>query len=224
MICIKILGISSSLRAGSNTSILVNNALKGALTIDGVETKFISLRGKDIKPCIAACDCCNVNGTYCVQKDDMQEIYEALLWADGMIFGTPVFSQTLNAQMKILMERCKPLEQLELLRLKISGAIAVATGRNQGQEYAIHAIQNFFVSNMMLTVGGVRSAIGVSGVATQENTIDKDKFDHGDFGRISSGGNAFLLGKYITTWTKVFKEGSSIVDPKNLFSGNKNQD
>ena len=224
MICTKILGISSSLRAGSNTSILVNNALKGASTIDGVETKFISVRGKDIKPCIAACDSCNDNETYCIHKDDMQEVYEALIWADGIIFGTPVFSQTLNTQMKILMERCRPLEQLELLRLKIGGAVAVATGRNQGQEYAIHAIQNFFVSNMMLTVGGIRSAIGVSGVATQENTIDKDKFDHGDFGRISSGENAFLLGKYITTWTKVFKEGSSIVDPKNLFSGNKNQD
>jgi multimeric flavodoxin WrbA len=222
MIYIKILGISSSLRAGSNTSILVNDALKGASTIDGVETKFISLRGKDIKPCVTACDRCNVEETYCVQKDDMQEIYEALIWADGMILGTPVYSQTLNAQMKIMMERCKPLERLELLRLKISGAIAVATGRNQGQEYAIHAIQNFFISNMMLTVGGIRSAVGVSGVASQESTIHKDIFQHGDFGRISAEENAFLLGKYVTTWTKVFKEGSSIIDPKNLFSGNEN--
>jgi len=210
---------------GSNTSILVNDALKGASTIDGVVTKFISLRGKDIKPCVVDCDRCPVEETYCVQKDDMQEIYEALIWADGMILGTPVYSQTLNAQMKIMMERCKPLERLELLRFKINGAIAVGAGRNQGQEYAIHAIQNFFISNMMLTVGGVRGAVGVSGVASQENTIhNKDIIQHGDFGRISAEENAFLLGKFVATWTKVFKEGSSIIDPNNLFSGNENQD
>ena len=102
MKCIKILGISSSPRSGSNTSILINDALKGASLIEGVEVKFTSLQKKEIKPCVN-CECCPVEETYCVLKDDMQEIYKAILWADGMIFGTPVYSQTLNSHIKIMM-------------------------------------------------------------------------------------------------------------------------
>lgn len=221
MKCIKILGISSSLSSGSNTSILINDALKGASMIEGVEVKFISLQKKEIKPCVN-CECCPAGETYCVLKDDMQEIYKAILWADGMIWGTPVYNQTLNAKMKTIMERCKPLERLGLFRFKIGAAIAVGGDRNIGQEFAIHAIQNFFISNMMLTVGGIHGAVGVSGIASQEKTINKDIFPQETYGRIDIKENAILLGKFVATWTKVFNEGSSIINPTILFSHNKN--
>ena len=216
---IKILGISSNLKPEGDTSILVNDALEAATLIEGVEIKFISLQQKEIKPCLN-CDSCPANKTtYCVLDDDMQEIYKALLWSDGMIMGTPVCSQTLNSRMKILLERCKPLERLGLLRFKIGGAIAVGNDRNIGQEYAIHALHNFFISNMMLTAGGILGGVGVAGVASQKKTIHEDVYFHEGFGRgIYTEESAQLLGKFIATWTKVFKEGSAIINPKILFS------
>lgn len=215
---IRILGLSSSPRDGSNTTILVTEALNGAKTIEAVQTKFISLRGKRINPCVD-CDRCPVEGTYCAQKDDMQEIYEALLWADGMIFGTPVYFQTLNAQMKALMDRCRPFIRLgSILRFKIGGALTVGAGRNHGQEFAIHAIQDYFNVNEMLTVGAVRGAIGVSGVAWRKGKIRDDVIHSEVRGVIKSEENAFLLGKLVATCAKVFKEGSMIVDPGQLFT------
>jgi multimeric flavodoxin WrbA len=215
---IRILGISSSPRVGSNTTILVNEALKGAMTLEGTETKFIPLGRKRILPCVD-CNRCNVEGTYCVQKDDMQEIYEALIWADGMILGTPVYYQTLNAQMKIMMERCRPICRKlgDLLRFKVGGAIAVGGGRNHGQEYAISVIQDFFNIVGMATVGGVRGDVGVAGVAHAEGDIREDIIHSEIYGDIKSEENAFLLGKLVATCTKVFREGSMIVDPDDLY-------
>lgn len=219
MLSVKILGLSSSPRSGSNTAILVTEALKGAATIEGVETKFISLRGKRINPCID-CDQCPVEGTYCAQKDDMQKIYDALLWADGMVFGTPVYFQTLNAQMKAVMDRCRPMggRSGSLLRFKIGGALAVGAGRNHGQEFAIHAIQDFFNVSKMLTVGAVRGAIGVSGLAWRKEKIREDVIHSEIYGDVKSEENAFLLGKLVATCAKVFKEGISMVDPNKLYA------
>jgi len=215
---IRILGISSSPRAGSNTTILVKWALKGAMTLEGIETKFIPLRKKLIFPCVD-CDCCNVEGTYCVQKDDMQEIYNALIWADGMILGTPIYYQTLNAQMKIIIERCRPIcrKSGNLLRYKVGGAIAVGGGRNHGQEYAISTIHDFFNIVGMATVGGVRGDVGVAGVANAEGVIREDVIHSEIYGDIKSEENAFLLGKLVATCTKVFRKGSLIVNPDDLY-------
>lgn len=149
----------------------------------------------------------------------MQEIYEALLWAGGMIFGTPVYMQTLNAQMKALMDRCRPFIRLgSILRFKIGGALTVGGGRNHGQEFAIHAIQDYFNLHEMLTVGAVQGAIGVSGVAWRKEKIREDLIHSEIYGNIKSEENAFLLGKLVATCTKVFKEGSVNVDPQKLYT------
>ena len=215
---IRILGISSSPRSGSNTAILVNAALDGAAEVKEVKTRFISLRNRLINPCVD-CDMCPVERTYCSQKDDMQEIYQSLLWADGMVFGSPVYFQTLNAQMKAIMDRCRPFVRLgSLLRFKIGGAIAVGGGRNHGQEFAIHAIQDYFNVNGMLTVGAVRGGIGVAGFAWRKGKIRKDLIHSEIYGRIKAEEDAFCLGKLVATCTKVFKEGSGLVDPKELYA------
>ena len=105
---IRILGVSSSPRAGSNTAILVNEALRGALTIEGVETKFIALRGKRINFCVD-CDQCPVERTYCAQKDDMQEIYSAFIGADVVVFATPMYWGYMTAQLKAVMDRMEAI-------------------------------------------------------------------------------------------------------------------
>ena len=216
---VRILGISSSPRAKSNTAILVNEALKGAASLGLVETKFISLRGKRIFPC-TTCGRCPVEETYCILKDDMLEIYKSLIWADGMILGTPVYFQTLNAQMKIIMDRCRPLGRRlgHLLRFKIGGAITVGGGRNHGEEYAINAIQDFFNVSGMVTVGGVMGTTGVIGVANSEEKIHEDVISSSIYGDYKSEESAFLLGKLVATCTKVFIEGSEVINPRNLYN------
>lgn len=219
---INILGISSSPRKKSNTEILVKEALRGALTIRNVDTKYISLRGKRLLPCIA-CNRCPVQDTYCALKDDMLEIYQSLIWADGIILGTPVYFQTLNAQMKIVMDRCRPLGRMlgNLLRYKVGGAIAVGGGRNHGQEYAINAIHDYFNILSMATVGGVKGSVGVMGLALSEGRIFEDIITSTYHGEYKIEESAYALGKLVAACAKVIFEGSNIISPDSLYNMSK---
>jgi multimeric flavodoxin WrbA len=98
----KILGISFSPRAQGNTVFLLNEALQGAKQ-EGAETELYSVAGKDIKGC-DGCRACGKTGL-CHIQDDMQEIYEKLLAADGIIFGAPVYFYGMTAQAKAVVDR-----------------------------------------------------------------------------------------------------------------------
>ena len=72
----KILGVSGSPRKEGNTSFAVKYALE-TLNKAEFETKYISLSGKSIQPCIS-CWKCSETGR-CWEKDDMEEIIEDLM-------------------------------------------------------------------------------------------------------------------------------------------------
>ena len=84
----KVLGVSCSPRKGGNTEILLQQALAGAGE-RGAETELVTIFDKEIKPC-DGCYACQKTGK-CHIKDDMQSIYDRLLAADGIIWGTPVY-------------------------------------------------------------------------------------------------------------------------------------
>ncbi len=57
----------------------------------------------DIHPCLG-CEHCGMNGP-CVQKDDIQQIRDALLSADMAVFVTPVYYFGMSAQLKMVIDR-----------------------------------------------------------------------------------------------------------------------
>ena len=122
-----ILGIAGSARKGSNTEILLDIALEEAKQY-GVNVSKISLIGKSIGPC-DGCGKCHKSGK-CVLQDDMQEIYQQMLSADGILWTTPVYFWSMTGQMKIVMDRTYALTfpKLQLVN-KVGGAIIVAGSR-----------------------------------------------------------------------------------------------
>jgi len=134
---IKIFGISGSPRRGA-TDYIVQESLKYLEEKYGVETRYFSARGKKLNFCIH-CDYCVKNRMSCVHKDDMLEFYDSLEWADGIIFGTPVYQGNLSAQTKTMMERCRAMvaKDPDILRYKVGAALAVGGDRVGGQEIAI---------------------------------------------------------------------------------------
>lgn len=56
------------------------------------------------------CTGCGVcNSTHkCVQKDDMAEIMDKMVNADVIVFATPVYFYTMDAQLKTLIDRTVP--------------------------------------------------------------------------------------------------------------------
>lgn len=120
----KILALSCSPRAQGNTETLLGEALKGAQQ-EGAKVELYSVRDKDIKPC-DGCRECGKTGE-CHIKDDMQEIYNKMLEADGIIFGMPTFFYSMAAQAKIIIDRTMALNKPEKsLANKIGGVVVVA--------------------------------------------------------------------------------------------------
>ena len=146
----KVIGISGSPRPEGNTTLLVREALN-AVAEEGIETEFISLADKELNPCIG-CNLCKETGN-CQIIDDIEEILEKMKEADGIILGSPVYFGGVSAQLKMPMDRSRPLRMGFQLRNKVGGAIAVGASRNGGQETTIQQIHNFFLIHSMIVVG-----------------------------------------------------------------------
>ena len=145
----KIVGIVCSPRKGGNTEILVAEALNAA-SEKGAETEIVLVADKQINPC-DACDACLENGA-CVIEDDMQDIYQKLENADGIIFGTPVYFNNVSAQAKAVIDRTYALLWTGKLRGKVAGA-AVAV-RRVGAGQVLSLLYSWFTVQRMITAGG----------------------------------------------------------------------
>ena len=122
----KILGLSCSPRKQGNTETLVSEVLEGAKA-EGAEVELFSVSGKEIQSC-DGCQSCITTGE-CRIDDDMQTVYQKLVEADGIIFGTPIYFYGMTAQAKAIMDRTYALRRREFRLInKVGGVIAVAGG------------------------------------------------------------------------------------------------
>jgi multimeric flavodoxin WrbA len=171
---VKIIGIVGSPRTEGNTSYLVEVALKSA-EATGADTEIISLGSADIEPCVA-CDICKATGE-CAIYDDMREISEKLMKSNGMIIGSPVYFGSVTSQLKMLIDRSRPLRGSFRLKNKIGGAIAVGGSRNGGQESTIATIHDFLFIHDAIVVGdGAPMAhYGGTGVGGPKGDTEKDE-------------------------------------------------
>ena len=98
----KVIVISTSLRAGSNSDMLADKFMEGALQA-GHEVEKISLIGKDILFC-RGCLACQKLGK-CVINDDVDAIMQKVLHADVIVWATPIYYFEMSGQMKVLIDR-----------------------------------------------------------------------------------------------------------------------
>lgn len=149
----KILGICGSPREGAS-EFLLKRALK-EMEDDGFETIFISVKDKIISSCIHCNDCLHTKGK-CSIEDDMDEIYEALREADGIILASPIHFGSISAQLKAVIDRCQAMimEDLDIFKNKVGISIVVGGDRSGGQELAIQQINTFYLLNKIIPVSG----------------------------------------------------------------------
>lgn len=151
----KILGICGSPRKGS-TEYAIKESLNSAAEIGELDIDFWSVRGKKISPCIH-CDACIRNKTMCIIKDDLQELEEKILAADGFIIGSPVYDMNITAQLTAVLNRLRPMYLVHsgALQNKVGAAITTGGTRHGGQELAKLPIINFYLMHEMLVTGGL---------------------------------------------------------------------
>ena len=155
----KILAISGSPRREGNTVILLNEALKGAQQ-EGGEVELYSVSGKDLQPC-DGCWGCTKNGE-CHIKDDMQGLYDKMIAADGIIFGTPIYFYGMAAQMKIIIDRTMPLNQPGRSLVNKVGGVVVDCG-SMGLVSALKDLYFYIVTRRMLPANFVAAYVDLQG-------------------------------------------------------------
>ena len=194
----KILGLSCSPRKKGNTVTLLEEMLKGAAE-HGANTEFFSISDKDIRGC-DSCYSCFTKGE-CHIQDDMQPLYEKLLEADGIVFGSPVYTYGMTAQAKAIIDRIFALNQPgRTLTNKVCGVIVVA-----GSIGLIDALKDYY---FFITVQRMLPANFVAAYATEK----------GDAAQLEKGMTAaFNLGKEVVQLVdKKFKFPSEF--PRNFFA------
>ena len=99
----KIIGINGSPKGEkSQTRRLVMGVLDGARAT-GADVTFVDVCALKIKYC-TACTTCYAKGE-CIHDDDMPALYEKLLDCDGVVLGSPVYINSVTAQLKAMMDR-----------------------------------------------------------------------------------------------------------------------
>jgi multimeric flavodoxin WrbA len=147
-----VLGISGSPNENGNTAYAVRYALD-VLNKDGMDTRYMSLSGKDIHPCIGCWKC--IETGKCIFDDYMNEISDEIRWCDGLILGSPVYFGLITGQMKVMMDRCVPIRSYKRsfgMAGKIGAGIACGGFRNGGQELTLQCIHTFMMQQNMRVV------------------------------------------------------------------------
>lgn len=101
----RILILMGSPRHGGNTAELCK-PFREELERLGAEVHYMTLSDKNIHPCLGCYACQDVEGEYgCVQRDDMYEVVERIVWADCVVLATPIYAWYCTAPMKAVLDR-----------------------------------------------------------------------------------------------------------------------
>lgn len=147
-------------RKGGNSDLLSDAFIRGAQEA-GHDTEKIYLRDKKINDCLG-CFACQKNGGVCLQKDDMQELYEKMKAADAIVFASPVYFYTWNAQMKTLVDRTIAVDAT----LKNKSFYMISAGQAPEEKYMATMIDSFRKYVGCFRAGGNKEGGYVFGYST----------------------------------------------------------
>jgi len=175
---VKVFGICASPR-NNTTEYVLKEALE-KLEKSNFDTEIFTCMGKDIKPCMH-CDYC-LEHKECIIDDDMQEVYEGLLNADGIILATPVQSGGISSNLSAIMDRTRALEAIDynILRGKIGMSIAVGGDRTGGQDFAHLKNITYFMIHGIIPVSGGPFGSNLGASFWSNDSLDDIKKD--DYG------------------------------------------
>lgn len=157
----KVIAFNGSARKDGNTAALIGYVLE-ELEKENIETELYQLAGKKVHGCTACMKCVQNKDRRCSIDDDvLNECFEKMIEADGIILGSPTYFTDVSAEMKALIDRAGFLSRAngDLLRRK-TGAAVVAV-RRAGSIHAFDTINHFFFITQMMVPGSCYWNIGI---------------------------------------------------------------
>lgn len=170
----KVVAFNGSPRKKGNTAMLINTVFE-ELQKEGIETELLQLGGKDIKGCIACMKCFEAQDNTCVgrKKDILNDYFQKMIKADGIIIGSPTYFSNVSTEVKALIDRAGLLSIANGYSLKRKVGAAVVAVRRAGATDVFDAINKFFFINQVIVPGSVYWNLGI-GLNKEEVKDDEE--------------------------------------------------
>jgi len=160
----KVLGISGSTRKNGNTARLIKIILKRCEDA-GIETKFISLAGKKINPCLG-CEKCKKTKWCVIEKDDWGAVAEKVMECEVLVIGSPTYYYDVCGHLKNFIDRTYSLYHDR--KLAGRSGVAVAVHASKGATRTVQTIEGFLSTHEFSSLGSVK------GTGYEEGAVIKD--------------------------------------------------
>lgn len=147
----KVILLSGSPRHDSNCEQVLKECQK-MIEAEGLEAKIITLKGKNIRSCVACQMCADLKR--CVYNDDgVNDIIEELKEAKGFIVASPVYFGTARGDLLSALQRIGYVSKRSgnFLSWKVGGPIAI--GRRGGHTVTYTELLMFYFINEMIVPG-----------------------------------------------------------------------
>lgn len=175
----KILSICGSPRKGNSEAII--NRFKKIFNHKGIKNEIVLLREKNIQRCNGCVEYCNKQ-LKCRHKDDMNEIIQKMLEADGYVFVSPNYFAMPPGLFKDFIDKCSVLytsyyftKQPDLSKKK---AIVVTVGTDKEFIDACRDhISKWFLGTLKIKVIAKKSFLSKSELKGNYNDIFENKLN-----------------------------------------------
>lgn len=163
----KILGINASpKKEQSQTRRLVLAVLEGARQA-GADITFLDICSLEIRYC-TACGTCYAKGE-CIHDDDFPALLEKMLDADGIVFGSPNYINSVTAQLKTMFDRMADSIHCQHFTGKYGCAVSTAGG-SMAEEVAE------YMNGVLLSLGATTvGRVGVNFMGNPEAIVPAEK-------------------------------------------------
>lgn len=171
-----IVGINGSPNKEGNTKFLLRKVMEKAQSL-GANTAIIDVSEVLASAKHSFCNACsNPCSGVCFGGTKLEEAYDLMKKADGLIIGSPVYFGTVSGQLKAFFDKARKLRGEKALYNKIAAGIAVGASRFGGQENTLTAINDIVLVQGMIIVGAgyIDDDCGHHGVCGQKPAEDDE--------------------------------------------------
>lgn len=163
----RILVLNGSPRPNGNTKGMVEAFREGAVSA-GHHVDVMDVCRLKVNGCLA-CEYCHTKGHgECVQKDDMQQIYNLLNEAEMLVLASPIYYHGISGQLKCVIDRfysaAYPTKPPHLKK----AAMILSSGDDDMYDGALFSFQGDFLDYLGLENMGVFTAHGAENGSSEK--------------------------------------------------------
>lgn len=148
-----IIGLNGSPNKNGNTKFLLNTVLD-KLKEMGAETSILEVPEllKSAKHSFCTV-CSNPCSGVCYKDTALEEAFELMRKADGLVFGSPSYFGTLTGQIKAFFDKTRKLRGEKAFYNKVAAGVTVGASKYGGQETTMKALHDIMMVHGMVIIG-----------------------------------------------------------------------